>query len=378
MSVDFYNVLGVSRSASQDEIKKAYRKLAKEYHPDINKSAGAEKKFKEINEAYEVLGDPQKKANYDRFGSAAFDGGASSFEGGTNPFDFFNSFFTRQDDDDEDGFFTSFRTTGGGPRPSSSREEVNKIYKTINISFLQSIKGCNYEIQYKSNQVCKECRGNKAFKGDKSYISSCLGCKGYGYEVIRSKGLFGIMEQRITCRYCGGSGEKIAKVCTTCKKQGYVTEIKSMNISIRSGIKNGEVLMFDDKESYHEQKIHVTVVVESSKVFRREGDNLYTKIFVNPLVLFLGGDVNVPTPFGLKSFKLPPGTNTKDLLKLKGMGITFGKKSVGNLFIKIEAAPTKLSHIDLEKIKSIELTDPKDNGEWQKSFKKEYEESSVE
>ncbi|AGX89053.1 DnaJ domain-containing protein [Mycoplasma parvum] len=366
MSSDYYSVLGVDRNASIDEIKKAYRKLAKEYHPDINKSAGAEQKFKEINEAYEVLGDPQKKSNYDRFGASSFDG-TGGFENGSNPFDIFNSFFSRQGD--EEDFFTTFRSA---TETNKKSKESRTTEKYITISFLQSIVGCEYDINFKSNQVCKECKGNKAFKGDKSFISNCTACKGHGFEVLRAKGLFGLIEQRVTCRYCGGTGEKITKSCATCKKQGYISEMKKITISIGSGIKDGDVLVYEDKDSYDNQKIYINVRVGPSKIFTREGNNLYTKVFINPLLFITGGYINVPTPFGLKSIKLPANSKSSELLKIKGMGIPLNKKISGNLYVKIEVSPTKLGHIDLEKIKSIELTEPKESEEWNKNFKKEY------
>ncbi|AHC39913.1 molecular chaperone DnaJ [Mycoplasma ovis str. Michigan] len=369
MSGDFYEVLGLNKNATQDEIKKAYRKLAKQYHPDINKSAGAEEKFKKINEAYEVLSDPQKKSNYDRFG-AGFEnaGGAQGFEGGANPFDIFSSFFSRQEG--EDSFFSSFQTSGH----RQSRREAEAPRKDVTISFLQSVKGCNYELSYKANKLCSECNGIRTFQGNKSYIYDCSACRGSGYEVIRTKSLFGIIEQKNVCRYCRGSGEQITKLCTTCRGQGYNTENKRVTIKIPGGVKTGDTLWYRDKESYDEGRIYLKINVKSSDIFTREGDNLYTKVFINPLVAILGGSIEVPTPYGIRNVKIPPNSNSKELLKLKGLGINFEKKGIGNLFVKIEIATLKLSPAEIEKIKSIKLTDSKESKDWIKLFKKEYEE----
>ncbi|PYC99623.1 molecular chaperone DnaJ, partial [Microbacterium esteraromaticum] len=195
---------------------------------------------------------------------------------------------------------------------------------------------------------------------DRSYIYNCSACKGHGYEVVRTKSLFGIIEQKNTCRYCGGSGEKITKFCTTCRGHGYTSETKKVTIKIPGGVKTGDSLVFRDSQSYDNKKIYLSIKVENSDVFTREGDNVHTKVFINPLVAILGGSVEVPTPYGVKSIKLPPCSSSKELLKLKGMGIDFGKKGIGNLFIKLEMASLKLSSTDLEKIKSIKLTELKE------------------
>ncbi|AFN65209.1 molecular chaperone DnaJ [Mycoplasma wenyonii str. Massachusetts] len=365
MSKDFYDVLGLSKSATPEEIKKAYRKLAKEYHPDINKSEGAEEKFKKINEAYEVLSDPEKRANYDRYGGGFENaGGAHGFAGGANPFDIFSNFFRQ---DGEDGFFSSYQS---GDMRGGGREEVTK--KDVSITFLQAVKGCDYELSYRAKKACSECNGMRTYQGDRSYIHNCSACRGYGYEVIRTKSLFGVIEGRQTCRYCEGAGEKITRICTTCRGEGYNTENKKITIKIPGGVKTGDSLVFKDNQSYNGKKIYLSIRVLDSEVFTREGDNLYTKVIVNPLVAILGGSIEVPTPYGIKTIKLPAGSNSRDLLKLKGMGISF-KKGIGNLFIKLEIASLKLTPSELEKIKSIQLTEPKEGKDWMRLFKKEYE-----
>nr|WP_237710385.1 DnaJ C-terminal domain-containing protein [Candidatus Mycoplasma haematolamae] len=233
------------------------------------------------------------------------------------------------------------------------------------------MKGCEYELSYKSNQVCKECKGTRAYMGDKSYIYNCSICKGYGYEIIRTKTLFGIHEEQTVCRYCGGTGEKITKECTACKRQGYVSEAKKVTIKIPGGVQNGAVLLFRDTQSFDEQKIQLCIHVSSSEIFTREGDNLKTTIYVNPLTLILGGTIEVPTPYGLKKVTLAPGSTTKEF-KLKGMGITHNKKGMGDLFVKPEIGSLKLSSLELEKIKSIKLSELKETKDWLKQFKKEY------
>ncbi|CCE66761.1 DnaJ domain-containing protein [Candidatus Mycoplasma haematominutum] len=372
MSQDYYQTLGVDRNSTEEEIKKAYRKLAKEYHPDLNKSPGAEEKFKKINAAYEVLGDPQKRSNYDRFGTA-FEGGGFSpgYEGGTgDPInDIFSKFFSRADE--EDGFSSFFQ--GGGTTYSTRRtRETRDTRREIKLSFLESITGCDYEISYKSNKVCTECRGNRAYMGDKSYIYNCSICKGYGYEIVRNKSLFGVVETKTHCRYCGGSGEKITKGCTTCKQQGSVSETKKLNIKIPGGVKDGDSLVFTDATAYDKQKIFLDLQVENSSVFTRKGDELHTKVYVNPLIIILGGTVEVPTPYGPKSIKIPANSNTSSLLKIKNMGINFGKRGIKDLFVKLEVASLRYNRAELEKIKSLSLAEPREATELMKQFKKEY------
>ncbi|KMZ96302.1 hypothetical protein PVNG_02440 [Plasmodium vivax North Korean] len=348
MGKDYYKILGIDNNASQEEIKKAYRKLAKQYHPDLNKSPDAEEQFKKVNEAYEVLSDPEKRSQYDRYGSAAFDGGGGQqgFHASGNPFDIFNDFFSR----DEDGFFSGFSSHNMRREERSYREE-----KLISISFLDSVRGCEYELSYKSRQKCSECKGTKAYQGDSRYIYNCSVCGGTGYEIIRTKSMLGIFEQKRRCRYCDGAGEKITRDCTSCRKRGYVIENKKTKIKIPGGVKDGDSLVFNDSQSYDNQKIFLKLNVGSSKIFERKGEDLYTKAFISPFVSVLGGSIEIPTPYGIKNVKIPAGTGTGTPLKLKEMGVSRGKKGTGNLFIKLEIASIKLSSLDGEKIKSIRI-----------------------
>lgn len=366
MPKDYYQILEIDKSASTEDIKKAYKKLAKKYHPDLNKDPGSEIKFKNINEAYQVLGDEEKRRSYDQFGSADYSDNFSSSSGG-DPFDIFNDFFSQSGGNGFDDMFGSFNQ---GKR--SNREDAPKTVKQhIYISFLDSIKGCIYKMSYKGNEICGDCRGKKSYEGDPKYIEHCSNCNGSGVEMVQVRSPFGILNTQQKCRKCYGVGEKISKVCKNCKGKGFLDKTKNVDIKIPSGVHDQEVLMFSDS-SYHSQKIYLEVNVKKSHIFERKNSDIYTKIIIHPFTAIFGGNSEAPTPEEVKIIKIPAGTQCGEYLKLKGMGVKGNSKfSSGDLYIKIEFAPFKLSSAEMEILKKIKIEEPKEGRKWIDFAKKE-------
>lgn len=223
---DYYEILGIDRSSSDADIKKAYRKLAKKYHPDINKEPGAEAKLKEINAAYEVLGDPEKRRNYDQYGDAgdSMMGGGS---GGASPFDIFEDMF------------------GGGFSPFNQQQKGYGVIRgEMEISFLESVKGTTKTFSYKNHFVCDHCGGNGAYEGNDAYIRPCDRCRGLGYESVRQQTPFGLFETKRECSRCHGQGKSITKACRNCRGRGYEERKKTVTLKVPAGIQHGQSIAF--------------------------------------------------------------------------------------------------------------------------------------
>lgn len=322
---DYYDVLGVSKTASDDEIKQAYRKLAKKYHPDLNPgNKEAEEKFKEVNEAYEVLSDKDKRSKYDQFGHAAFDPNAGFGGGGFSGFS--GSGFT--------GSFTGFDDIlnsmfgGGFGRSSSSRPDApmggSDLQYRITISFEEAAFGCKKEIQYRREEVCGACSGTGAATG--SEAKTCPTCKGTGTVRVQQNSFFGMVQSTRTCDACGGTGKIIEKPCERCKGKGRVMVAKTVTVNIPAGIDDGQTLRLGGKGGmgYNggpDGDLLVTVSVRNHKQFIREGYDLYLNYTIPMTVAVLGGEVTVPTLSGDVKYKIPEGTQSGTTFRLRGQGI---------------------------------------------------------
>ena len=322
---DYYDVLGVSKTASDDEIKQAYRKLAKKYHPDLNPgNKEAEEKFKEVNEAYEVLSDKDKRSKYDQFGHAAFDPNAGFGGGGFSGFS--GSGFT--------GSFTGFDDIlnsmfgGGFGRSSSSRPDApmggSDLQYRITISFEEAAFGCKKEIQYRREEVCGACSGTGAAAG--SEAKTCPTCKGTGHVRVQQNSFFGTVQSPRTCDACGGTGKIIEKPCERCKGKGRVMVAKTVTVNIPAGIDDGQTLRLGGKGGmgYNggpDGDLLVTVSVRNHKQFIREGYDLYLNYTIPMTVAVLGGEVTVPTLSGDVKYKIPEGTQSGTTFRLRGQGI---------------------------------------------------------
>ena len=339
---DYYEVLGVNKSASKEEIKKAYRKLALKYHPDKNKGdKSAEEKFKEGSEAYHVLSDDKRKSNYDQFGHAAFQGGGG--QGGFGNFDFSSSFSDIFEDVfggfDEFGFGSSGRSR----RRSSSRG--NDLRYDISINLNDAFAGTEKRINYTTFKKCKTCSGNGVKPGSKP--ATCSYCKGQGR--IRSRQGFFTIQQ--TCPECGGEGEKITNPCNSCSGVGKTQSNESVSVKIPKGVDDGTRIRLAGKGEAGNRggtsgDLYLFISVEAHSIFKRSDENLYYDLPVSITDAALGTTVEVPSIDGGKTkIKIPSGTQSGKQLRLRGKGMPILRRTqTGDLYIRIiTEVPTSLT-----------------------------------
>ena len=311
---DYYKTLGVDKKASQDDIKKAYRKLARKYHPDTNKEPGAEDRFKQISEAYDTLGDPDKRKKYDRGGSVF--GGANPFGGaaggGATTADF-GSF--------SDILSGIFNTTGGrgGARTRPAAERGRDLETTVSLSFDQAVDGAQVPVSVATHAACKTCRGTGAEPGTTPIV--CPVCNGRGVE-SEGQGLFSITRP---CTRCGGSGTVIEHPCHTCHGQGRTRELKKYKVNIPAGVKDGSRIRLPGKgeaglRGGASGDLYVVTQVDESPVFRRKGDNFEVEVPITVTEAIRGADVEVPTLHGTKKLRVPGGTKHGTVQRLRGEG----------------------------------------------------------
>lgn len=319
---DYYDVLGVDKNASKDEIKKAYRKLSKKYHPDINKEEGADEKFKEVSEAYEVLSDDNKKADYDQFGHAGaqggFGGGGGSYQsyGGGGFEDIFDTFFG--------GGGGGFGGFGGSTRrdPKAPRQGDDLQY-TVDLEFEEAIFGTEKNIKYKREEDCHYCNGSGAQAGTKP--KTCPTCNGRGVQnVVRDTPLGRIQTQSV-CGTCGGSGEIIENKCTHCKGQGREAATHTVKVKVPAGVEDGQSMRLSGQgnEGFNRGPagdLYVVFRVKRSDIFERNGSEIRFTLPINFAQAALGDEVEVPTVHGTVTMKIPAGTQTGATFRLKGKG----------------------------------------------------------
>lgn len=331
---DFYKILGVTKDASDDEIKKAYRKMAMKYHPDQNKdNKEAEEKFKGVNQAYEVLKDKDKRAAYDRYGAAAFDGsmGAGGMGGGAGGFGGFGGF--------SDIFEEMFGDMMGGARHGGGRTGAMRgsdLQYTLEITLEDAFKGLEKTITVPTWETCDECEGNGAKKGTKP--ETCPTCKGSG-RMRAQQGFFTIER---TCSTCGGAGTIIREACDNCHGQGRIRKEKSLKVNIPAGIEHGRRIRLSGEGEAGLQggpsgDLFVLISVKPHKFFSREGANLYCRVPVAMTEATLGGKIEVPTIDGGRAeVKIPAGTQTGQQFRLKNKGMSVLRSpSRGDMYIEI-------------------------------------------
>jgi molecular chaperone DnaJ len=361
---DYYEVLGVSKSASKDEIKKAYRKLSKQYHPDINKEPDAADKFKEIAEAYEVLSDDQKKAHYDQFGhtdpNQGFGGGAD-FGGGFGGFeDIFNTFFGG----------------GGGSRrrdPNAPRQGADLQY-TMTVSFEEAAFGKETDIEIPREETCETCSGSGAKPGTNP--ETCNHCHGSGQLNVEQNTPFGRIVNRRTCHYCNGTGKEIKHKCSTCGGAGKVKKRKKIHVKIPAGIDDGQQLRVSGQGEAGMNggpagDLYVVFHVRPHEFFERDGDDIYCEMPITFVQASLGDEIEVPTLHGKVKLKVPAGTQTGKKFRLKGKGVPNVRGyGVGDQYIIVRIiTPTKLSDKQKQLLKEFaELSGNSPIGEHEESF----------
>lgn len=365
---DFYDVLGVSKNATEDEIKKAYRKLAKENHPDLHPDdKEAEARFKEANEAYEVLTDSEKKARYDQYGHAGVDpnfgGGAGDpFQGvGFDISDIFDSFFGG-------GF-------GGGQRradPNAPRRGGD-VQASVTISFEEAAKGCRKKINYQQIETCDDCHGSGAAAG--TTAKTCPNCNGSGRVSINQRTPFGVIQSQQTCDRCGGKGKIIETPCKTCDGKGRVRRKKEVEINIPAGIDDDQTLRVGGKGNAGMNggpagDLNVDVSVRPHPIFERRGNDVWCDLPITFVQASLGAEVTVPTLDGKVSYKLHEGTQPGDTFKLKGKGIqSLQGRGKGDQFVKVTVEiPRNLNKKQKELLQELEKGTDSKNYQKSKSF----------
>ena len=368
---DYYEVLGLSKGASKDEIKSAYRKLAKKYHPDINKEPDAEAKFKEVQEAYDILYDDQKRQTYDQFGHAAFEQGAG--QGGFGGSGFSGTGFG---DINLDDIFQSFF---GGGRRSTNRNATRRgedSLMRVRISFMDAIMGKTITINVTYDETCPKCNGSGAKTPND--IQTCSHCHGRGYINVEKRTLFGMMQSQETCPVCNGKGKIITDKCDNCGGKGYVRIKKDIEVKIPAGINNGQQIRIPGKggrglNGGENGDLFLEIVVSPHNNFKREGNNIHIDIPISFVDAALGCTVDCPTVYGDVEVKIPAGTQPGTTLKLRGRGVKdLRSQNPGDQFIHIDVkTPENLSKEQKELLtKFKESTKESWFDKFKKSFKK--------
>jgi molecular chaperone DnaJ len=342
---DYYEILSVTRSASGDEIKRSYRKLAVQYHPDKNPGNNeAEEKFKELGAAYDVLMDEQKRAAYDRYGHAAFSqGGGMGGQGGGfhDPFDLFREVFSGAAGGGGGGIFDQFFGGGGS---ADGRQRGSDLRYDLQITLEEAASGCEKEIEIRKLDHCDDCEGTGAQKG--SRVVSCHVCKGRG-QVIASRGFFQVAQ---TCPNCQGTGSVIEKPCRSCGGEGRLEKTSRIKLKIPVGIDHGSRLRSTGNgeagvRSGGRGDLYVVVHVREHEIFERDGSDLRCNIPIPFTTAALGGEIRVPTLQGAVSLKIPAGTKSGATFRIRSQGMPSLQSSArGDLYADVQVeVPTKLN-----------------------------------
>ena len=370
---DYYEVLEVSKSATADEIKKAYRKLAVKHHPDKNPGDHtAEEKFKELGEAYDVLMDADKRAAYDRMGHAAFAQGTAGPRGGAgggfhDPFDIFREVFGAGGG----GVFEQFFGGGGmgGQERGDGRQRGSDLRYDLQIRLEEAASGCEKEIELSKLDACTQCDGTGAQPGSK--VTSCPTCHGRG-QVIASRGFFQVAQ---TCPRCRGTGQVIANPCKACGGEGRAEARSRIKLKIPAGIEDGSRLRSSRNgesglRGGQPGDLYVVIHIKEHEVFEREEENLYCEVPIRFTTASLGGEVNVPTLEGKATLKIPAGTQGGTVFKLRGKGMpTLSSSQRGDLMVRVLVeVPTKLNSTQRKKLEEFAELCGDENQPLHKSF----------
>lgn len=348
---DYYNILGVSKTASADEIKSAYRRLAKQYHPDLHPgdNAAAEK-FKEINEAYSVVGDPDKRGKYDR--------GEMDMNGGFNPYG--AGGFSASGFDDIFDMFSDAFGFGGSRRRSAQQSSVGSdITYTVELTFMESILGCKKPVNFARVERCSACGGSGA--KDESSLKTCDKCGGSGQVRQVRNTMFGQQISVGACAKCGGTGKIVADTCKTCGGKGTVRKNKVINVSIPAGVENGAVLQLAGEGNAPRGKggrngnLLLVMSVKPSRVFQRQNFDLYVTVPVSYATAVLGGEIEIPAPDGVFIHKLAESTSNGETLRFRGKGIRTARGITGDLYVTISVeVPKNISRSQRRAIEDFE------------------------
>ncbi len=343
---DYYEILGVNKSATEDEIKAAFRKAAKQYHPDLHPGdKESEAKFKEVNESYEVLSSKEKRAKYDQFGHAAFDpsaagGAGGGFYGGGAGFGDFADII--------DSMFGGFGGFGRGGQTRNGPIAGNDLRYNLTITFEEAAFGVRKEINIPREESCHACGGTGAKAGTQPV--KCAACGGSGQVRAQQNTMFGSFVTNRSCDACGGTGKIIKEPCADCRGRGRVNRTQKITVNIPAGIDNGQSLnMHGEGEAGHNGgpsgDLYITITVKPHKQFTRKGYDLYMDMPIPFTVAALGGEISVPTLKGTVKYAVPEGTQPNTVFRLKEQGITrLNSSGKGDLFVKVAVlVPKKLT-----------------------------------
>ena len=367
---DYYEVLGIAKTASADEIKSAYRKLAKKYHPDLNPGdKEAEEKFKEIGEAYEVLSDQQKRARYDQFGHAGVDpnygAGAGGFGGGFGGVDLGDLF----------GDLGDIFGMGGGRRranPNAPRKGSD-IRVSLVLSFMEAVHGCTKTVSVNRQDVCTECGGSGAAKGTSP--DTCPDCHGTGYITVQQRTPFGVMQSSQPCTRCGGKGKIIKSPCSKCHGSGKTSSTKRVEVKVPAGIDDDQSLCLQGLgdagvNGGPNGDLYVIVTVRPDAMFERDRFDVHVTVPITYSQAVLGAEVEVPTIDGKVKYDVPEGTQSGTVFRLRGKGIQYIRgRGRGDQYVHVVVEiPKKLTKAQRDALKKFEDTLKDDNYEQRKGF----------
>lgn len=363
---DYYEVLGIQKDASEDDIKKAYRQMAKKYHPDLNPGdKEAEARFKEVNEAYEVLSDKQKRARYDQYGQAGVDPnfGAGGYQG----YGFDNI------DIDLGDIFSSFFGGGGRRQNPNAPRRGSDISASVIISFEEAAHGCKKQVDVHVISVCEDCEGSGAAKG--TFPKTCPTCGGSGQERRQQRTPFGVVQTQTVCSRCHGRGTIIDTPCRTCEGTGHVRKPSVIGVNIPAGIDDGQIISIRGRGNAGSNggpagDLQISVSVRPHPLFERDGYNVWYELPLTFVQAALGAEVSVPTLDGKLSYQIREGTQPGDTFRLKGKGIPFvNGHGRGDQILKVTVeVPQKLSAAQKKILKEFEQTSGENNYPKRKSF----------
>ena len=367
---DYYEVLGIQKGASEDEIKKAYKKLARKYHPDMNPGdKEAEEKFKEVNEANEVLSDPEKKARYDQFGFAGVDpnygagAGGGAYGGG---FDF-------GDLGDIFGSFFSGGFGGGQRRNPNAPQRGESIRASVSVSFTEAAFGCEKSVTLERSEQCPTCKGNGCAPGTTPEI--CPDCHGTGTVQTRRQTPMGVFASNGPCRKCGGTGRLIHQPCPDCRGTGAVRKRKTIKVNIPAGIDHGQTISLRGQGNAGRNggpagDLLITVMVQPHELFRRDGVDVFCEAPITFAQAVLGAELEIPTIDGKVKYSIPEGTQTGTVFRLKGKGIpVLNGRGRGDQYVTVTIeTPRNLNKEQKEALRRFSETLGESNYEKRKSF----------
>ncbi|MBQ7937672.1 MAG: molecular chaperone DnaJ [Oscillospiraceae bacterium] len=372
---DYYEVLGVEKGASDDEIKKAYRKMAKKYHPDLNPDdKTAEAKFKEVGEAYEVLSDKQKRSRYDQFGHAGVD---PSYGGGQGGYERYQQYAHGDFGDFNDIFGDIFSGFGFGgstkTRNPNGPIRGNDVQVRIQLSFMEAVKGCKKDIPIQRLERCADCGGTGAKAGTSP--ETCPDCGGSGQVRVQQRSPFGVIQTVKACPRCGGKGKVINDPCKSCNGMGRVRHSRKITVDIPAGIDNGQTFVVrgqgdEGTNGGPTGDLNVTVLVREDPIFQREGFDIWVDVPITYAQAVLGDEIIVPTIDGKVSYNVPEGTQPGTTFRLRNKGVPYvNNRGRGDQYVKVNIeVPTNLSSKQKDLLKDFDSSTGDKNYAKRKSF----------